>query len=711
MIDTAQIAAEIETQTGPAPRRHVYPLRDACCRPVAVVVQAEKGIPLETGQAAPEGVDAPAGTAPLDLLELEAAFVSRSLERAGYDVRRLTSGRYGELRDLLRQKDVAERIVLFHYCGHANGRFLALADDNGAPIPIDARGLSQQLGPAGDTLKLIYVNGCLTDAQDAEFRAVFSDVAFIGNKLEVPDDFALDVATTFYRRFAALEEAGDDRGTARTELADAWQGTRGEFNAVRNGLIRAAVHADIRDGGFALGEGEALIADRLVKARSPRNAGRFTAYAIAVAALAAICAYLAHVHPATSSPAFQAAFSLVPNAAHEAAIRQAWATGGADAFAPVCGDAARDRLLGTPQPLYGFAVEAIRTAAMALIVFCIATVCYRWLPKAHPPLLSARPGTWFAWPEHLLFSVLWIAAAPLVIAYHVLLAPAALGDLAPGANHTWYAARWAFFQCSEPLFAAFSGVAPFSGIDMAEQAAAGWRGLENRLYLRPYIFYMVYSLIVYLALAIPAMMILSLGILMDAETTRLRLSALRVSIRQASDLARWERARARNGGAEAAEAFPRRGDPRNEGALAITERYERELGEIRTSLGRFGTAFALIVLFVLYEILVGRTTTAFFATLISGLAMMVFALALLRLPRLWRSYRDQSSRLKTLLAERSATEEDGRYAEALQSINRQPALLLGPQGAIIAASGATLLLSVWLLVRGGDWTMIFGGAP
>jgi hypothetical protein len=709
MIDVAKIAAEIETPSGPAPRRHGFPFRDKCCWPVAIVVQAGEGVPLETGRPAPEGVGSTGGTEPLELLELEATFVARSLERAGYDVRRLRSGRYSELRDLLRQQDVVERIVVFHYCGHANGRFLALADDSGAPIPIDARGLSQQLGAAVDTLKLIYVNGCLTDTQDAEFRSVFSNVAFIGNKLEVPDDFALDVATTFYRRFAALKEAGDDRGTARTELAEAWQGTRGEFNAVKNGLIRAAVHADIRDGGFSLAEGEALIADRLIEARSTRSASWSTAYAIAVTALAAVFSYLAHVAPGTSSPAFQAAFSLVPDLEHKDAIERLWESGAADAFRPACDDADRDRLLGTPQPLYGFAVEATRTGAMALMLFMIATLCYRWLPRAHPSLLSSARTRWFAWPEYRLFGAIWLAVVPIVIAYHVFLAPASLGDLSPGANHTWYAARWAFLQCSDALFASFSEVGPFSGIDIAEQAAAGWAGLESRLYLRPYIAYLFYSLIVYLALAIPAMMILSLGILMDAETTRLRLSALRVSIRQASDLARWERAQDRSGETQGEEAFPRRGDPRNEGTLAITERYERELGEIRTSLGRFGTAFALIVLFVLFEILVGRTTTAFFATLMSGLAITIVVLALLRLPRLWRSYRDQSDRLTSLLQDRLDGPDGHRYADALQSINRQPALLVGPQGALIAVAGATLALSVWLLVRGADWTTLFGG--
>jgi len=749
-VDLEQIIDELKAPPGPRPRRRGYLLRDRSSWPVAIVVQAGEGVPLEAGTASPAPQDPALSKEELKLQDLmgrffahlEGHFVAQELERAGYDVHHLKSGQYRELRDLLRNQDVVERLVVFHYCGHANRRFVALRDEAGQPVAITAQGLSEQLGAYDNALKLIYMNGCLTEAQDAAFRATFKDVAFIGNKLEVPADFALHVATTIYRRLATLEPNGDDAGTARTRLGDAWLGTRGEFNAERDGLIHEAVHADIRDGGFCLAEGQALIADKVIAARSSRNPSLLTVYALVVSILAAAFACLAHVYPETSSPAFQAAFSLVPDIDHERAINALHVS---DFEAPpndpcsdqglVAGSANKtngcDKLLGHPWPAYGFYVESARTALIALLMFIFATICYRWRPKGDPRLASSSWKRWFSKPENYGLTALGIAVGATVIWYHTLYAPGTLGEMNTDPSGPWYAARWSLFHATERLFEDYPKPSDLLAIEALRQTdwatllSCDWAtllhladttrapdaalpapaqgcpdpvvtdalradaaDLQERLYADPYWYYMFYALIVFIALAIPCMKILSLGILMDADMAELRLSALRVSIRQAADLAKGQAAG--------------RGDPE-----VIEGKYQRELGEIRDSLSRFAGAFALFVGFVVFEILIGRTTTSALAMVFTLLALFVIALALFRVPRLWRIFGDQRKRLVSLLQElHDASKGNGgtEYAEALRRIDQSPAALLrGTSRAIIAGSVLTLLAIVVLGLADVDW--------
>lgn len=650
--------------------------RDPSCRPVAIVVQAG-AVGLRRGA---EGEPAEEAK-PLDYLAREGAFVSRILHNAGYQVFRLKSGRYDELRDLLMDGDVVERLVIFHYCGHANGQSVELVDENGLLTQIRVEGLREQMYKARETLKLIFVNACLTEAQDQEFRKNFSHVAFIGSQRELPDEFAFKLAETFYARFGALEKSGDDRGQARTSLEEAWRGTKGHFDAIDGRLIAKGVHARIVDGGFSLAEGEGLIADLVIDDRTTRDSKRVGLYCLALIALAGLFSWLAHVAPFTSSPAFQAAFSLMPDKETGQAVLRAQAASG-NGFAPVCEPGARDDLLSRSQPFYGFFVEWARVALLALAFYLAAVVIYARLPKGHSELFSKRWKEWVVHPEHVAFVCLWAFALPVLIAYHLWTGPGALAEMAPKGEHTWMAARWAFFQCSPPLFEGFKGVAPFNGLDLALTAQNnGWMDHYARLYQRPYLAYLPYSGVVYLALAIPLMMVISLGILMDAETTRLRLVAMRVRMRQSSQT-------------NDADGY----------APGFQARLLRENAALRAGIGRFAMALALVIAFLLYELFLGRTTTAFMATTITFVAVAICGLAVLRLPKLIRAYLTQIAALEDLLIKSA---KPGESSHLLPFQNRPP-LFLNVQGAFIAAQIFLLVFCLYILFRGSEWTIFTG---
>lgn len=106
--------------------------------------------------------------------------------------------------DLIRYlSEFNDRVVLFHYGGHAESDQIILTDGSA-----DAGGVAQALA-LQDKLKLVFLNGCSTYEQVKELLALGID-AVIATSVPVGDRSAMEFADVFYKALAtqhSLEEA------------------------------------------------------------------------------------------------------------------------------------------------------------------------------------------------------------------------------------------------------------------------------------------------------------------------------------------------------------------------------------------------------------------------------------------------------------------------------------------------------------------------
>lgn len=90
-----------------------------------------------------------------------------------------------------------DRIVLFHYGGHADSYRLLLEAGGGQTTPMDATAFADFLaGQQG--LRLVFLNGCSTRAQVAALQEAGSS-AVIATEQDIRDDVAVDFARAFYQ--------------------------------------------------------------------------------------------------------------------------------------------------------------------------------------------------------------------------------------------------------------------------------------------------------------------------------------------------------------------------------------------------------------------------------------------------------------------------------------------------------------------------------
>jgi hypothetical protein len=95
----------------------------------------------------------------------------------------------------------ADRIVIFHYGGHADGTRLQLEGGGGKAQMADATGLAQLLGQQ-KALQLVFLNGCAT--QDQVEKLFSCGVkAVIATSVPINDEMATEFAGQFYSALAA----------------------------------------------------------------------------------------------------------------------------------------------------------------------------------------------------------------------------------------------------------------------------------------------------------------------------------------------------------------------------------------------------------------------------------------------------------------------------------------------------------------------------
>lgn len=650
-------------------------------RPIAIVIQANVTGRTDDEHTIKETVD-------------EANTVADLLHTGGYDVYQLTSGRYSELIDLLRNEDICERLVVFHYCGHADQSNVSLLDDNGTPIPISAHGLQMQMATDSRALRIVYINGCRSESQDEDYRAAFPNVNFIGAKIDIPDYFASWFARRFYERLV-----GSDFPYGQTTVAKALMGTAGEDMAKMPERIEAvmALTSLVQDTEpaphmngtsarpdvfFKLADGKGLIASHVLKQWQHRSPLVALLYVSAVIVLTGVTLWLSHVWNATSSPAFQAAFGYRPDCAtllqlidRTEGIMKIGSHDCADELTP-------SDPLRSLDPRFGFLVEWGRSIILCICMLIIGGVIYRDMPRDHPQFLSGDVVKWITYRKHRFFVGLFCVGVLLVSAYHLTVAHMSLADMSENdlRSLTWLQARWPVFYESESLWAEFRLLlASFEDTSAIKSLEFGDPGYFE-LFVRPYLFYMGYSLLNYFATAMPILVVVVHGFVFGTAHIKLRLAEVQVRLRLTRD------------------GF-------YESGRHVETLLRNARRDMKTDFLKFSVTFVLLTLFASYEVLIGRTTTAIFAQISAWLVFALMAGGVFHVLMIWNAYRDSLSDMEAFIgqvSDEAAMDRLDEFSKQLQG-SYFPA---GPIHLTLTSMGIIIFASmIYILLLGKHWTI------
>ncbi len=127
----------------------------------------------------------------------------------------------GDILDVFQDARYRDRIVIFHFGGHADGYRLLLETAAGAPAAANAGGLARFLAQQRG-LQLVFLNGCSTEGQVVDLLAA-GVPAVIATDQAVDDAQATAFAARFYRGLAggASIAAAYDEARADREMAGA----------------------------------------------------------------------------------------------------------------------------------------------------------------------------------------------------------------------------------------------------------------------------------------------------------------------------------------------------------------------------------------------------------------------------------------------------------------------------------------------------------
>ncbi len=98
-------------------------------------------------------------------------------------------------------REYRDRIIIFHFGGHANGYEIYFENTQGGPVATRSEGLAAFLG-LQQNLKLVFLNGCASGIQARNLLAANIDVV-IATERDIKDEDALDFAENFYLSLAS----------------------------------------------------------------------------------------------------------------------------------------------------------------------------------------------------------------------------------------------------------------------------------------------------------------------------------------------------------------------------------------------------------------------------------------------------------------------------------------------------------------------------
>lgn len=634
------------------------------CSPSALVVVGRILIPPGTSPA--NAADLALGQSDLDH---QARIVALRLEEAGYDVRVIDTGRFSDLATVLGNPDFCERLVIFHYTGHANGEGIRLLNDDDPPAEFNAftRGIAMLLARAQRTLRLVFINGCYSADHHKDILSKYPETNFIGMKQPIGSKSAGEFAEHFYCSFASTASGRRD-----TRFDTAWQEALGYF-AAEDRRAEEFFFPWRGDSGFALAEGLGLISAHLRNNPCIRDRGLVAVFCCTAVFLAGVFAYLSHIDTRTSSPAFQAAFGYFPHTSTRDAILEARQV---NARAHLICDEGRLLPSGFDPPSYfGFWVEWIRVALMAAILYVSATHLFGSLPKGHVRLHKDRLRDVAFSPVHASAIILGVMIGTAVVYYHVGIGPQ---HLEAGEVGTWMQARGSWFRCTADAYQAFGTQFDLSNLPQSIRDAG------FKLFMRPYIAYLPYSLIVYCWLALPITLIYFLGIGASQAALRPEMEQLTALVRRAGD--------------------------GKQDLGSVEDQLNLVQSRTRRRMGAFVRAFALLTVFCIYETLVGRITTALVATMMTVCGMLFLALAMFRFLDLWTDYRTAVNRLENLVGDGDYTGSARDRSSILRRIDTFTFLSTG-QVWTLAICGISILSLFVLMVPPFSECTIFTGCP
>lgn len=113
----------------------------------------------------------------------------------------LTNATVADVVDAFASPDLADRVVVLHYGGHADGSTLMLEDDEGGRAPVDAQRLAEYVARQ-ERLVLVFLNGCATKAQVQRLREL-GVPAVVATSRAIKDDLASEFAGLFYQHLRA----------------------------------------------------------------------------------------------------------------------------------------------------------------------------------------------------------------------------------------------------------------------------------------------------------------------------------------------------------------------------------------------------------------------------------------------------------------------------------------------------------------------------
>lgn len=138
-----------------------------------------------------------------------------------------TDTRLKDLFDLFAEHN--DRIVIFHYGGHAESSALFLEDDAGRPTPANVEGLASRLGDL-PSLALVFLNGCTTRPHVDELLR-HCRAPIIATDTAIIDEHASTFADRFYRDLGrnrpidgAFKAAADHLRASLNSPSDAYRG-------------------------------------------------------------------------------------------------------------------------------------------------------------------------------------------------------------------------------------------------------------------------------------------------------------------------------------------------------------------------------------------------------------------------------------------------------------------------------------------------------
>lgn len=672
--------------------------------PLAIVVQAE--VPEN---AAPEDHD----NLHLDGLQEEADTIADLLHGAGYDVHVLSSGYYSELARLLSDADICERLVIFHYCGHANRKSVDMYLDNGDRLPVSAKGLAMQMATTSKALRLVYMNACLTEEQEEDFRAQLPQVNFIGTKLELEDWFAKKLALSIYGRLV-----GDEKVKGQTTIDAALTRAIGEdlgYSPIRMGAAMqitvdqgSGSIAELPDLNFKLAEGRGLITDYLIQHRETRSPSLIVAYCAVIIIVQGLFLLCSHLWSATSSPAFQAAFVYQPSCENLTDMIEgadAFYSGSAKASAKLAGhlgnlsltcSADPEFALGDTANRFGFWIEWLRVGILCSLFVIIWTMIYNRLPRDYPNLelnelrsVRAEFAAWRKLEWNGVFTVLFVIGFVSVCAYHFWPAHRSLANLDlvtnPLGTMTWMQARWPFYINDDTIWADYhqSGL-----IGPAAQLTEGRRDLLKTLtvtdplyfglYVRPYLFYMGYSLVSYLLIAFPMLIIVVNSLRFTRRHMRIRLQGLSVGLRMTFD-----------------------------GYYHTADYIQRRLASIRNEMSRDFDRFVWLLggltLAFVFEAWIGRTTTALFAQIVMVLVFIFVVFGLATILNVWNGYREELARMRDMIEAIEGDEDAAKFA-AFHDMISQSFVPIRKSAVIVFVLMLGLSIYFSILLNNSHWT-------